>query len=125
MRLLCSLFMMCMVCLLSVWTQEAQAANESGETRVTLRNFTGTDLYALHLAPGGSEKWSEDLLAGNALPMGEKVEVTFPWHARAIWWDIHVENKSGTVVKWTNVPMKRFRVLTLLFDGNQPRIRGE
>lgn len=124
MRLICYLFMMCLL-VLFVWTPNAQAADDSGETRVTLRNFTGTDLYALHLAPGGSGKWSGDLLAGGCLPMGETVDVTFPWHARAIWWDIHVENKSGTVVKWANVPMKRFRVLTLLFDGDKPRIRGE
>ncbi|MEG2004757.1 MAG: hypothetical protein RR014_01865 [Bilophila sp.] len=102
-----------------------EPATESTGIKVTVRNLTGADLYALHLAPAGSQKWSEDLLEGGCLRMGKEIKVTFPWGARAIWWDIHVENRNGTVVKWSNVPMRRFRILTLLFDGTKPKIRGE
>lgn len=71
------------------------AEEQTEERHVAVLNLTGTDLYALYLAPAGTERWSEDLLRGNRLQEGKQVSITFPWRARALWWDLRVENKRG------------------------------
>ena len=92
---------------------------------VAVRNRTGTDLYGLFLAPTGSGAWGEDLLAGRRLDEGEQLDVTFPWGARAIWWDIRVENREGRAVEWKEIPLRRLRRVTLYFQGGRPVARGE
>lgn len=101
------------------------AEEQTEERHVAVLNLTGTDLYALYLAPAGTERWSEDLLRGNCLQEGKQVSITFPWRARALWWDLRVENKRGEAVIWKNVPVRRFFQLTLSFAGNSPRIQGK
>lgn len=102
-----------------------RAQDLTGEQDVAILNLTGTDLYGLYLAPAGTEKWGEDLLHGSRLRKGKKVSITFPWKARALWWDLRVENKQGEAVIWKNVPVRRFFQLTLSFVGNTPRIQGK
>lgn len=98
---------------------------DDGSRVVAVRNSTGTDLYGLFLAPAGSGSWSEDLLAGRRLDEGESLDVTFPWGARAIWWDIRVENREGRAVEWKEIPLRRLRRVTLYFQGGRPVVRGE
>lgn len=98
---------------------------DDGSRVVVMRNRTGTDLYGVFLAPAGSERWSDDLLAGKRLDEGEELDVTFPWGARAIWWNIRVENREGRSVEWKELPLRRFRRVTLYFQGGRPRARGE
>lgn len=100
-------------------------AGIEGETVLNVLNRTGADLYGLFLAPAGSDAWGEDLLDGGRLRAGEDVKVTFPWGARAIWWDVRAENRDGASVEWKNLPLRRFRQLTLFFSGNAPVARGE
>ena len=102
-----------------------QSAADDGSRVVVVRNRTGADLYGLFLAPTGSESWSYDLLAGKRLDDGADLDVTFPWGARAIWWDIRVENREGRFVEWKEVPLRRFRRVTLYFQGGRPLVRGE
>ena len=103
-----------------------QGRSESDGSRVVaVRNRTGTDLYGLFLAPTGSGAWGEDLLAGRRLDEGERLDVTFPWGARAIGWDIRVENREGRAVEWKEIPLRRLRRVTLYFQGGRPVARGE
>ncbi len=94
------------------------------EQTVELINRTGTPLYGLFLAPSGSGSWSGDLLGGVRLDMGEGIDLAFPWGARAIWWDLRVENRQGQSVEWKNIPLRRFRQVTLYFQGNTPRVKA-
>lgn len=96
----------------------------SDRTVVELINRTGTPLYGLFLAPSGSGSWTGDLLGGVRLDTGEGVDVAFPWGARAIWWDLRVENRQGQSVEWKNIPLRRFRQITLYFQGSIPRVKA-
>lgn len=101
------------------------SAADDGSRVVVVRNRTGTDLYGLYLATTGSGNWSDDLLSGGRLDEGADLDVTFPWGARAIWWDIRVENREGQSVEWKGLPLRRFRRVTLYFQGGRPVARGD
>lgn len=110
----------------------AAEAGSTGERVLVVRNDTGTDLYGLFFAPaqstaGGAatRNWGADLLDGNPLRQGGDVNVTFPWGARAIWWDVRAENREGGSVEWKNIPLRRFRTVTLYFQGASPMVKGE
>ena len=96
----------------------AEGELRPGESRCIIANHTGQDIYALFTAPGGSGKWSPDLLDGRVLRQGESVPLVMPY--RGIWWDLRVEIGTGESMQWKNLPLRRVRGVNLTRNAGQP-----
>ena len=89
----------------------------AGAQDFTLVNSTGVDIHLVFVAPSGSDSWGANIMAGDILPNGESVGITFSADEDASLWHLRIDDVKGNKLYWENINLKQLSKITLNPNG--------
>lgn len=90
----------------------------AGKQDFQLFNRTGVDIYALYIAPSGTEDWGENVLDVDVLLDGGDIGIEFDRSETAELWDVRIEDSEGEALEWDEINLLEASELILEADGS-------
>ena len=86
-----------------------------------LINRSGYNITGFWVAPYDSDSWEENLLDGDVLRHGEKIEIIFDRSETNRWWNFRVKDSSGKEWVWEkeDYDLTKISEITYIYRGGR------
>ena len=86
-----------------------------------LINRSGYNIMGFWVAPYNSDSWEENLLEGDVLRQGEKIEIIFDRSDTNRWWNFRIKDSSGKEWVWEkeDYDLTKISEITYLYRGGR------